>query len=63
MQRLRELTEAECYLRCYGWVGEEGDVCIVERPSRRPATSRDRPIPDSRRADEEGLGLPDQEAA
>jgi hypothetical protein len=29
MQRLRELSEEECYLRCYGWVGEEGDVTVL----------------------------------
>jgi hypothetical protein len=31
MQRLRPLDEQECYLRCYGWVGEE-DAVIVIRP-------------------------------
>lgn len=29
MQRLRELTEEECYLRCYGWVGEQDDVIVI----------------------------------
>ena len=24
MQRLRTLSEAECYARCYGWRGEDG---------------------------------------
>ena len=31
MQRLRPLDEQECYLRCYGWVGEE-DAVTVLRP-------------------------------
>ena len=31
MQRLRPLNEQECYLRCYGWVGEE-DAVTVLRP-------------------------------
>ena len=35
VQRLRALSEAECYDRCYGWRGEDGvKVIIVER--RRP---------------------------
>ena len=29
MQRLRPLTEQECYLRCYGWVGEDDDVRVI----------------------------------
>jgi hypothetical protein len=31
MQRLRPLTEQECYLRCYGWVGGD-DAVRVQRP-------------------------------
>jgi hypothetical protein len=31
MQRLRPLNEQECYLRCYGWVGED-DAVRVTRP-------------------------------
>jgi hypothetical protein len=35
VQRLRSLSEAECYARCYGWRGEDGvKVIAVER--RRP---------------------------
>jgi hypothetical protein len=29
MQRLRPLSEEECYLRCYGWVGGDDDVSVV----------------------------------
>ena len=29
MQRLRPLGEAECYLRCYGWVGDDDDVRVM----------------------------------
>lgn len=29
MQRLRPLSEQECYLRCYGWVGDDVDVHLV----------------------------------
>jgi len=31
MQRLRPLNEQECYLRCYGWVGEEDAVTVLPR--------------------------------
>ncbi len=31
MQRLRPLNEQECYLRCYGWVGDD-DAVRVQRP-------------------------------
>jgi len=31
MQRLRPLSESECYIRCYGWLGEE-DAVRVLRP-------------------------------
>jgi hypothetical protein len=30
MQRLRPLTEEECYLRCYGWVGRGDEVKVLE---------------------------------
>ena len=33
MQRLRPLNEQECYLRCYGWVGDD-DAVRVTRPER-----------------------------
>jgi hypothetical protein len=29
MQRLRPLTEQECYLRCYGWLGDDDAVRVV----------------------------------
>ena len=29
MQRLRPLSEEECYLRCYGWRGGEDTVKVV----------------------------------
>ncbi len=29
MQRLRPLSEEECYLRCYGWRGSEDTVKVV----------------------------------
>jgi hypothetical protein len=32
MQRLRPLNEQECYLRCYGWVGED-DAVRVSKPA------------------------------
>lgn len=35
MQRLRKLSEAECYARCYGWRGEDG-VKVVSVVQRRP---------------------------
>jgi hypothetical protein len=31
MQRLRPLTEEECYLRCYGSRGADDTVRVVER--------------------------------
>jgi hypothetical protein len=34
MQRLRPLSEQECYLRCYGWRGSEDTVKIIR--SRDP---------------------------
>ena len=35
MRRLRPLTEAECYARCYG-SGTAGDVRVVRIEPRRP---------------------------
>ena len=29
MQRLRPLSEVECYLRCYGWRGGEDTVKVI----------------------------------
>jgi hypothetical protein len=35
MRRLRPLTEAECYARCYGGAGDDVRVVRIEaRPSR-----------------------------
>lgn len=36
MQRLRPLDEQECYLRCYGWVGEEDAVTVVRSEAESP---------------------------
>ena len=36
MQRLRPLTEQECYLRCYGWVGDDDDVRVVRHGDDAP---------------------------
>ena len=35
MQRLRTLSEAECYARCYGWRGEDA-VKVVSVVHRQP---------------------------
>jgi len=35
VRRLRTLSEAECYARCYGWRGEESVRVVVIEP-RRP---------------------------
>ncbi len=32
MQRLRPLSEAECYLRCYGWVGQDDEAVRILDP-------------------------------
>ena len=34
MERLRSLSEAECYLRCYGWRGTDGSVRVVRSVER-----------------------------
>ena len=31
MQRLRPLSEAECYARCYGWRADDVKVVVVAR--------------------------------
>ena len=36
MQRLRPLDEQECYLRCYGWVGEEDAVKVIRPDTESP---------------------------
>jgi len=33
MQRLRPLSETECYLRCYGWRGSEDAVRVLRTDS------------------------------
>ena len=39
MQRLRKLSEAECYARCYGWRGEDAvKVISVVRAQPRYET-------------------------
>ncbi len=39
MQRLRPLSEEECYLRCYGWRGSEDTVRVL--PSGDPVALAD----------------------
>ncbi len=41
MERLRTLSEAECYERCYGWRHSEDTVKLLHRP-RAP----EEPAPD-----------------
>jgi hypothetical protein len=36
MERLRPLSESECYLRCYGWRGSEDTVRILPPPEPEP---------------------------
>jgi len=36
MQRLRPLSETECYLRCYGWRGSEETVRVLRADGVRP---------------------------
>ena len=36
VQRLRNLSEAECYARCYGWRGGEDSVRVVKVEPRTP---------------------------
>ena len=39
MQRLRPLNEQECYLRCYGWVGEDDAVRVTKPVTDAEATA------------------------
>lgn len=39
MQRLRPLSEEECYLRCYGWVGEDDGVRVLPGEEPEPAAT------------------------
>ena len=37
MERLRTLSEAECYERCYGWRHDEDSVKLLPRSGATPA--------------------------
>ena len=40
VRRLRNLSEAECYARCYGWRADETTVTRIEpQPPRRRSVS------------------------
>ena len=41
MERLRTLSEAECYERCYGWRFDEDTVKVLPRGGRRPVERDD----------------------
>jgi hypothetical protein len=41
MERLRTLSEAECYERCYGWRYTEDTVKVLPRRGAPPAHSSD----------------------
>ena len=41
MERLRTLSEAECYERCYGWRYTEDTVKVLPRGGAQPAESSD----------------------
>jgi hypothetical protein len=62
MQRLRPLSEQECYLRYYGWVGKDDDVHVV-RPSDREAEANAVMTDRIRRAFEARLVDADADAA
>jgi hypothetical protein len=36
MQRLRPLSEQECYLRCYGWLGADDSVRVLDADADSP---------------------------
>jgi len=40
MQRLRPLSEVECYLRCYGWRGSEETVKVLRKAEVAPNRKR-----------------------
>lgn len=45
MQRLRPLSETECYLRCYGWRGSEETVKVLrvdDGPRESPSVMAER---------------------
>jgi hypothetical protein len=39
-ERLRTLSEAECYARCYGWRWEDDSVKVLPSSFRREQDSR-----------------------
>jgi hypothetical protein len=39
MQRLRPLSEEECYLRCYGWTGSDDAVRVLRDTDLSPAVA------------------------
>ena len=41
MERLRTLSEAECYERCYGWRYDEDTVKVLPRVREEPAAASD----------------------
>ena len=41
MERLRTLSEAECYERCYGWRHNEDTVKVLPRGGSRPREDGD----------------------
>ena len=41
MERLRTLSEAECYERCYGWRYDEDTVKVLPRSRITPQESSD----------------------
>jgi hypothetical protein len=41
MERLRTLSEAECYERCYGWRYTEDSVKLLPRGGGAPVESED----------------------
>ena len=41
MERLRTLSEAECYERCYGWRHTEDTVKVLPRGAKAPAEHGD----------------------
>jgi hypothetical protein len=44
MERLRTLSEAECYARCYGWRYTEDTVKVLPRRVERDATEVAAPV-------------------
>jgi hypothetical protein len=63
MQRLRPLSEEECYLRCYGWCGSDDAVRVIRPDDGRevgaPSVTADR----IRRTLEEQMRVRDKRAA